>query len=196
MAIECCKGGAAGIRAEGFYNLKAVNGSVDVPIIGLIKSQFDDGYVCISRDFSKITELYNLGLRIIAVDGTNRKFMGLSGPEFIQLCNKSFPDMEIIADIDSIDSAITAHKAGADAVATTLRGYTPQTNNLHTAFDFNFVNQLKKEDASLKIIAEGKVNTPDILMKLNDIGVYSIVIGKSITDPKFIVDSYLNPLIT
>jgi N-acylglucosamine-6-phosphate 2-epimerase len=85
VAQDVISAGAIGIRAEGIENLKLMHANLRVPIISLIKSEFDDRYVCITRKISKFEELLQVGSEIIAIDGTDRIFDGLSGPRLISI---------------------------------------------------------------------------------------------------------------
>jgi N-acylglucosamine-6-phosphate 2-epimerase len=70
FAKSAISGGADGIRSEGIEKTKMILESVNVPVIGLIKSKFDDGSVKITGSFSDIDDLSFIGCPIIAVDGT------------------------------------------------------------------------------------------------------------------------------
>jgi len=83
FAKAAVMGGAAGIRTEGFEKTKMIKENVSVPVIGLIKSYFDDGYVRITGSFKDVEDLLKTNCDIIAIDGTFRKREELTGPEFI-----------------------------------------------------------------------------------------------------------------
>ena len=77
-------GGAIGIRTQGIEKLKAIKRAVNLPVIGLLKSLFPDGTVCITGSFKEVEQLIEAGSDIVAIDGTFRKRDGLTGPEFIR----------------------------------------------------------------------------------------------------------------
>ena len=84
FAKAAVEGGAKGIRSEGLEKIKCIKASVPVPVIGLLKSTFDDGFVKITGSFKEVEELIRIDCDIIAIDGTNRLREGLTGPDFIE----------------------------------------------------------------------------------------------------------------
>lgn len=154
--MEVIKGGASGIRAQGLDNLKYLKKVINVPIIGLVKTSFGNGTVAITRDFGDFKRIVDLGIIIIAVDGTERIYNQCSGPDFINQCKSEFPEVEIVADISTCKEALLCHEIGSDAIATTLRDYTPETKETLTEFfDLIFLKELINELTNSKIIAEG-----------------------------------------
>ena len=120
FAKAAIAGGAVGIRSEGIEKTKMILESVNVPVIGLIKSNFDDGSVRITGSFSDVDDLSSIGCPIIAVDGTFRKREGLTGPEFIHRIKSEFNAL-IMADIAKEDEAMECEKAGADFISTNIK---------------------------------------------------------------------------
>ena len=66
----------------------------------------------------------------------------------------------MLADIDTLESALWAESVGADAIATTLLGYTADTCNQNPP-DLDFLQQLL-EHVSVPVILEGGVHRPEI----------------------------------
>ena len=83
---------------------------------------------------------------------------------------------------------------GFDFVGTTLVGYTKQSKDIKIeAEDFIFIREaLDKINA--KLIAEGNINTPQKLKRVMELGVYSAVVGSSITRPQLITKSFTSVL--
>ncbi len=186
-------GGAVGIRSEGIEKTKMILSAVDVPVIGLIKSAFDDGSVRITGSFSEVDDLSFIGCPIIAVDGTFRKREGLTGPEFIRRIKSEF-DSLIMADIAKEEEAIECEQAGADLISTTLNGYTPETIKdkiLSPNFELvkSLVNKIKKP-----LIAEGRINSPEAAKKIIELGAYAVVVGTAITRPHIITSWYVDSI--
>ncbi len=189
FAKAAIAGGAIGIRSEGIEKTKVILESVNVPVIGLIKSKFDDGSVRITGSFSDVDDLYSIGCNIIAVDGTFRKRDGLTGPEFINRIKSEF-DALIMADIAKEDEAIECEKAGADFISTTLNGYTPDTvNDKIYSPNFELVKSLVKR-IKKPVIAEGRINSPIDAGEMIRIGAYAVVVGSAITRPHIITNWY------
>ncbi len=185
--------GAAGIRSEGIDKTRAIIKNIGLPVIGLVKSKFENGYVRITGSFKDVEELLSIGVDIIAVDGTFRKREGKTGPEFISAL-KGKHDCIVMADISSFDEGIACAEAGADCVSSTLSGYTPDSNNNgKDAPDFDLVRKLS---SSLKIpvFAEGRINSPEMAVKMKQSGAWSIVVGSAITRPSIITGWYVDAL--
>jgi N-acylglucosamine-6-phosphate 2-epimerase len=195
FAIAAEQGGAGGIRSEGIAKTKRIKELVNLPVIGLIKNKFDDGYVRITRTFEEVEQLCNLGIDIISVDGTFRKANGLTGPEFIAACKKKYPNVCFMADISTIEDAKACIENGTDIISTTLRGYTPETQwQANFPIDLSFVKELKKQFHGFPLVAEGKINTTIEAMEVADLGVWSVVIGSAITRPHIITNRFINAL--
>jgi N-acylglucosamine-6-phosphate 2-epimerase len=193
FAKAAIAGGAVGIRSEGIEKTKLILNTVDVPVIGLIKSKFDDGSVRITGSFSDIDDLSAIGCPIIAIDGTFRKRGGLSGPEFIHRIKTQFNAL-IMADIAKEDEAIECEKAGADFISTTLNGYTPETLNdkIHSP-NFELVKSLVKK-IKKPVIAEGRINSPEAAKRMIELGAYAVVVGTAITRPHITTSWFVNAI--
>ena len=68
MAYAAMLGGAVGIRANTIVDIKAIKKEVDLPIIGIIKEEYDDSDVYISPTMKEIDALVEEGCDIIATD--------------------------------------------------------------------------------------------------------------------------------
>jgi N-acylglucosamine-6-phosphate 2-epimerase len=183
-------GGADGIRSEGVEKTKEILKQINLPVIGLIKSNFKDGYVRITGSFNDVEKLIETGCQVIAIDGTFREREGKSGPEFIQMIKTEY-NCKIMADISNLEEALACQKAGADCVSTTLNGYTPTSlgdNNGEPNFQLvkKLVNSLQ-----IPIFAEGRISTPEQAKKLMDIGAYGVVVGTMITRPRIITERFV-----
>ena len=193
FAKAAIAGGAVAIRSEGIEKTKMILKTVDVPVIGLIKSKFDDRSVKITGSFSDVDDLSFIGCPIIAVDGTFRKREGLTGPEFIHRIKSEF-DSLIMADIAKEDEATECEQAGADLISTTLNGYTPDTVN-DKIYSPNFelvrslVSKIKKP-----VIAEGRINSPEAAKKMIDLGAFAVVVGTAITRPHIITSWFVDAI--
>lgn len=181
FAKSAIQGGAVAIRSEGIEKTKLIIHSLQLPVIGLVKSYFDDGYVRITGSFEDVEELYSIGSSIIAIDGTFRKRENLSGPEFITEVKRKF-DCVVMADIATEEEAIACVEAGADCVSTTLSGYTPETRSSGDTPDYELLESLVKK-LTVPVIAEGRINTPQIAATMKSLGAWSIVVGSAITRP-------------
>lgn len=193
FAKSAIAGGAAGIRSEGIEKTKMILNTVDVPVIGLIKSSFDDGSVKITGSFSDVDDLSFIGCPIIAVDGTFRKREGLTGPEFIHRIKSEFNAL-IMADIAKEEEAIECEYAGADLISTTLNGYTPETvvDKIHSP-NFELIKSLVSK-LNKPLIAEGRINSPEAAKKMIELGAYAVVVGTAITRPHIITGWFVDAI--
>jgi N-acylglucosamine-6-phosphate 2-epimerase len=194
FAKAAVMGGAAGIRSEGIEKTKMILKNVNVPVIGLVKSKFEDGSVRITGRLKDVENLLAIGVHIIAIDGTFRKRENLCGPEFIKKVKSEF-NCVVLADIATLDEALECEKAGADIITTTLNGYTPETVNDKTkAPNFDLVKSLIKK-ISKPIIAEGRINTPEAAAKMIEIGAFAVVVGTAITRPQIITNWFVEAIL-
>jgi len=193
FAKSAIAGGAVGIRSEGIEKTKMILESVNVPVIGLIKSKFDDGSVRITGSFSEVDELSAIGCPIIAIDGTFRKRDGLSGPEFIRRIKTQFNAL-IMADIANEDEAMECEQSGADLISTTLNGYTPETkkDKIYSP-NFELVKSLSQK-IKKPVIAEGRINSPGDAKKMIELGAFAVVVGTAITRPQIITSWYVDAI--
>lgn len=124
QALTVLQAGAAGIRAQGIQNVRAIADVTQVPLIGLVKRYDHSSPVYITPSVSDVIELERAGATIVAIDATGRlRPGGQTLQDFItQIRLES--NVLLLADVDSVDSELAAEELGCDAVATTLSGYT------------------------------------------------------------------------
>ena len=178
-------GGAIGIRTQGIEKLRAIKKVTKLPVIGLLKSQFPDGTVCITGSFSEVEELlFGAGSDIIAVDGTFRKRENMTGPEFIKEIKNRYACV-VLADIATYEEAKACEEAGADCVSTTLNGYTPDTKQLSEGPNYELLKKCV-DSLTIPVFAEGRYNTPFEAGRAIELGAYSVISGTAITRPRVI----------
>lgn len=90
--------------------------------------------------------------------------------------------LPVLADIATHDEAMRAIDEGADAVATTLAGYTPESMGL-SGIAWELLESLATQ-SPVPVVLEGRVETPADLRRALDIGAYSVVVGAAITQPQ------------
>ena len=193
FAVAAAQGGASGIRSEGVDKTKKILETVKLPVIGLVKSKFDDGYVKITGTVKDVDDLISIGTHIIAVDGTFRIRENLTGPDFIKKIKSTY-NCVVMADIATVEEGIACANSGADCISTTLSGYTPETKSLQTNLpDFDLLETLVSK-LDLPVFAEGRVNSPALASKMKQLGAWSIVVGSAITRPTDITKWYVQEL--
>lgn len=193
FARAAMMGGAKGIRTEGIEKIRAVKRVVNLPVIGLLKSHFDDGFVRITGTTGEVAELVTTGCDIIAVDGTFREREGMTGPEFIAQMREQYPDSIFLADIATYEEATACEQAGAHCVSTTLSGYTPSTCTDSPIADFALVEKASKA-LSIPVFAEGRINTPADAAKAISLGAYAVITGTAITRPRVITEWFVKAI--
>ena len=172
--------GAVAIRAEGLANVEAIKKEVSLPVIGLIK-RATNSPIYITPDISDVTDLANSGADIIAVDATERLREGdVTASEFLAQAVEAVGPLPIMADIDTLSSALAAERAGASIIGTTLSGYTGGPIPDHP--DIQLVADIAKT-ATIPIIAEGRYHTAEEVKQALAHGAMAVCIGTTLTDP-------------
>jgi N-acylglucosamine-6-phosphate 2-epimerase len=185
-------GGAIGIRTQGIEKLKAIKRATKLPVIGLLKSQFPDGTVCITGSFNEVEQLIAAGCDIVAIDGTFRKREGLSGPKFIKEVKQRYGCV-VLADIATYAEAKACEEAGADCISTTLNGYTPDTLQFHDGPNYDVLRECVK-GLTVPVFAEGRYNTPVEAGKAMELNAYAVISGTAITRPRVITQWFVNEI--
>ena len=195
FAQTAIMGGASAIRSQGLEKTKAIIDGVSIPVVGLIKGEFEDGFVKITGSFEEVEQLVKIGTDIIAIDGTFRLREGMTGPEFIKEVKQRF-NCIVMADIATEEEAKACHEAGADCVSTTLAGYTPNTVQNKTegpnyGLLQNVIDQLPK---GYPVFAEGRFNTPQDAAKAIEMGAWGVVVGTAITRPHVVTEWFVQKI--
>lgn len=183
-------GGAVGIRTQGIEKLKAIKRSTKLPVIGLLKDKFPDGTVRITGSFKEVELLIEAGCDIVAIDGTFRKREGLDGPSFINEVKLRYGCL-VLADIATCEEAKACEAHGADAISTTLNGYTPATITTIEAPNLYELENIIRE-VKIPVFAEGRYNIPADAQKAMEMGAYGVISGTAITRPRVITSWFVD----
>lgn len=192
MALAAAQGGAAAIRANSVVDIEAIKGLVSLPIIGIIKRDYPDSEVFITATMKEVEELMAVAPDIIALDATARKRPGGEPLEtLIAQIRARYPTLLLMADISTVQEAMTAQALGFDCVGTTLYGYTAQTAG-HSLPE-NDCGLLKSVLAAVTVpvIAEGNVDTPERAARCLALGAHAVVVGGAITRPQQITARFM-----
>ncbi len=179
FAKAAVEGGAAAIRANGEEDIRAIREVVTVPVIGIQKVVQADGIRLITPTFEAARALVEAGADAIALEVTarGRRFGAIERLKRIRAELK----VPAVADIATMDEALKAADAGADAVLSTMRGYTDDTADVR-AFDVEFIRDLVRH-CPVPVIAEGMIETPQQAASALEAGAWAVVVGSAITRP-------------
>ena len=190
MAVAAKRAGAAGIRTNGERDVKEIKKTVDLPVIGLIKKEYEGFSQYITVTMKEIDTLVKVGADIIALDCTMReRGDGKTVNGFIKEIKEKYPDIILMADISTFEEGVNAEKAGVDMVGTTLSGYTPYSEKTDGP-DFKLVEKLSKK-LDIPVIAEGKIHEPQQAKKMLELGAHAVVVGGAITRPLEIAQRFV-----
>ena len=192
MAVAAQEGGGSGIRANSVVGIPALQKTVDLPILGIIKRDYEGADVYITATMKEVDELMTVRPNIIAIDATtSTRPNGESLKEFFQKAKEKYPDQLWMADCSTIDEMLTADQLGFDFIGTTLVGYTKQSQgDKIESNDFEIIRKALSK-LSHPLIAEGNIDTPDKVHRVLELGAYSVVVGSAITRPQLITKKFV-----
>jgi len=189
MAKAAAEAGACGIRANSVRDILQIKEVVDLPIIGIIKKQYEGCPQHITVTMKEVDELVVCGVDIIAFDCTDRiRPDGRTPYEFVKAIKEKHKDVLLMADISTFDEAKIAVEAGVDFVGTTLSGYTGVQQA--TEPDFNLVKELSSNLDTI-VIAEGRIHSPEQAKQMMEYGADIVVVGGAITRPAEITRRFM-----
>ena len=191
LAVSVLRGGAGGLRANGVECIEAFRGETRLPIIGILK-RYANGEAAITPDFASAEAVSVAGADVIALDCTARRLTarepwpGLIGRIHDELRKP------VLADIATFEDALAAEEAGADAVATTLYGFTVETAQFRSV-NWSLVERLVQK-IKVPVIVEGHITQPDEVKRALDLGAYAVVVGSAITRPESITARFVKTI--
>lgn len=195
MALAAKEGGAKGIRANSKEDIEAIKKEVDLPIVGILKRDYEDSEVFITATKKEVDEIASSGCEMIAIDATDRKRPNNNQlVDLVEYIREEYSHLEIMADIATVNDAIEAEKLGFDCISTTLYGYTEETDGKKLySNDFEFLKAVL-DAVKIPVIAEGNVSTPEIASKVLEYGAYSVVVGGAISRPQQITRNFVEAI--
>ena len=105
-------------------DIRAIKDAVSVPVIGLIKRDCRARPLRITPSLDDARAVAGAGADVVAVDATLRaRPGGMATHDFVAALAAEL-ETPLLGDVDSLEAGVAARAAGADAVATTLSGYT------------------------------------------------------------------------
>jgi N-acylglucosamine-6-phosphate 2-epimerase len=175
MARAAVLGGAVGIRADGVADVAAIREAIgaDIPIMGIFKVKQPDGSLFITPTSAGARAVLEAGARLVALDGTLRpRPGGETLAEVIAAIHAA--GGAALADIATVEDARYALSHGADAVGTTLSGYTADSPKQEGP-DFALLEHLVHE-SPVSVFAEGRFWTPEQARQAMELGAAFVVV--------------------
>jgi len=187
LAASAERGGASGFRVDGVDNIKAVRAISRLPIIGINKLHHPGFDVFITPTVQSAVDVAVAGSQIIAVDGTARPRPG--GESFADIVTALHAmNVEVMADIATVEEGLAALDAGADVAATTLAGYTPYSTDKGEP-GFDVLTGIVARGG--RVIVEGRIWTVEHVATAFELGAHAVVIGSAVTVPEFITRRFV-----
>ena len=193
MAEAARRGGAVGIRANTVRDINAIHRHIRgrLPIIGLIKQNYDDSSVYITPTLKELKSLIRSRCDVIALDATlRRRPKGESLEELVKYA-REHSEKPLFADVATYEEALNAEKLGFEYISTTMRSYTEETKGINIP-DYEFCELLHRTIKQSVIVAEGGIHSFDALKKILDIGIEHVIIGGAITRPQQITGYFVD----
>ena len=174
--------GSKVIRTSSVRDVIAIKEKTGMPVIGLIKRNYEGFDSYITPTMREIDELVEADSDVIALDCTYMKRGdGKTINEFLKEIREKYPDIVLMADISTYEEGINAWKCGVNMVGTTMSGYTPHSVKTEGP-NYELVEKLV-EALPIPVIAEGRVHYPDQAKKMLELGAHAVVVGGAITRP-------------
>lgn len=190
MARAAKQAGTPAIRTSSIRDVVAIKEETGLPVIGLVKIQYEGFERYITPTMKEVDALVEAGSDVIALDCTEQKRGdGKTISEFISEVRAKYPEAVLMADISTYEEGVNAWKLGMDIVGTTMSGYTPQSPKLDGP-DYELVKKLS-ETIDVPVIGEGRVHSPQQAVDMLKAGAYAVVVGGAITRPLEIAQRFI-----
>lgn len=186
MARAAQDNGAVALRIQGVRNLRAVRARVEIPIVGIIKRAYAGFEPYITPTLREVREVLDCGAEIVAFDATGRPHPhGVTLAELVAAIHEG--SALAMADCALANDGVCAQAAGADILASTLCGYTKETQE--TALP---ALDLVRSFAQLGsfVICEGGIHAPEGAAQALAAGADAVVVGTAITNTEWLVGRY------
>lgn len=190
MAQAAEIGGARALRVNGVDDIRAAMRATSLPVLGINKVEYQDSPVMITPTVRDAEAILGTGVPLVALDGTNR--LRPNGEQLADIIRVIHEHGALaFADLATRDDLAGAVAAGADAVGSTLSGYTTESATGSDAPDFELVAWLVKY-SPVPVFAEGRIWTPEQAAEALRIGASFVVVGTAITNPMAITSRFVS----
>lgn len=193
MAKAAKQGGSPMIRTSSIRDVVAIKQETGLPVIGLIKIQYEGFDRYITPTMQEVDQLAEAGADIIALDCTDQvRGDGSTIEAYMQAVRAKYPEQLLMADISTYEEGMRAWKLGMDLVGTTMSGYTPQSPKLDGP-DYELVRRLSA-DLPIPVVGEGRIHTPQDAVQMLASGAWAVVVGGAITRPLEITGRFIKAI--
>lgn len=195
MARASKQAGAKCIRTSSIRDVIAIKEETGLPVIGLIKVQYEGFDSYITPTMKEVDELVKAKTDVIAIDCCfSKRGDGKDISDFMKEVRKKYPNQILMADISTYEEAKNAETIGFDIVSTTMSGYSKHTlDKDKTKPDFELLEKCVK-GLSIPTICEGKIHSPEQAGEAFRKGAFAIVVGGAITRPLEIAQRFYKAL--
>lgn len=190
MAYAAMLGGASGIRANTVEDVTEIKKLVNLPVIGIIKQEYEACNVYITPTQKEVDALTACGCEIIAIDATKRaRPDGHCIEEIFPRWRAQYPNQLFMADCSNVEEGMLAAELGFDLIGTTMSGYTDYTKDV-TLPNLEMIRELSLH-CGKPVVAEGGIWCPEDLKRVLETGAFAAVVGTAITRPMNITQRYV-----
>lgn len=187
VAASVAAGGAAGVRAQGPDDIRAIRAVLDCPLIGLWKDGRTEVRITPTRTHA--IAVAEAGADVVAVDATDRpRPDGRPLAETIRAVHEDTGRL-VMADVSNYDEGLRAEELGADVVGTTLAGYVAR-RPAHRGPDLALVERLATR-LTVPVLAEGRIRNPEQAAEALRRGAFAVVVGTAITHPTSLTEHFV-----
>lgn len=193
MARAAKQAGAKCIRTSSIRDVVAIKEETGLPVIGLIKKQYEGFDSYITTTMKEVDELVEAKSDCIAIDCCfSKRGDDKDISDFMKEVREKYPSQVLMADISTFEEAKNAQDIGFDIVSTTMSGYSKHTADKDkTKPDFELLEKCLKE-LTIPVVCEGRIHTPQRAKEALDLGAYAVVVGGAITRPLEIANRFFD----
>lgn len=193
MARAAKQAGTSCIRTSSVRDVVAIKEETGLPVIGLIKKQYEGFDTYITTTMKEVDELVEAKSDCIAIDCCfSKRGDGKDIRDFMKEVRAKYPEQILMADISTFEEALNAQELGFDVVSTTMSGYSKHTADKDkTKPDFELLEKCVKE-LNVPVVCEGRIHSPERAVEALKLGAFAVVVGGAITRPLEIAQRFIN----
>ena len=187
IAQAVVQAGAGGVRLDGPVVIALTRAQLDTPILGIWK-QHTGSPIYITPTFEAAEAVVRAGADLVAIQATDGR--GPADTPLRELVSRIHDacGVPVVAEVATASEGDIALRAGADALSTTMAGYTPARAPTDGP-DLALLRELAAR--GVPVIAEGRIRTPEDAARAFEAGAWCVVVGRAITMPEYLVREFL-----